>query len=152
MLDLPLHFADGGKILVELAAVGGPEVASQLLRVLAYEIENAAAILGLPRARLRAEIDAVAEQPFEQRARIENRRQRLRLALPRQVVGVRAGVAGIAVARLARVLHADFERRETRRVGRSAWPTIWSHGDAGLDVDGGLLHLDAGEIDPEQRP
>ena len=93
----------------------GPRSDLQLLRVFGDEIENAAAVLRL-RARALPDVsaDAVAEQALEQRARIEDRRQRLRLAAPRQIVGVRAGVAGIAIARLARVFQADFERREAR--------------------------------------
>ena len=64
--------------------------------------------------RFGAEGDAVAEEALEEGARIEDRRQRLGLAAPREVVGVGAGVAGIAIARLARVFEADLERREAR--------------------------------------
>ena len=84
------------------------------MRVFGDEIENAAAVLRLPRPRFGSQRDAVAEQPLEQRARIENRRQRLRLAPPRQVVGVRARIARIAIARLPRVFQPEFERREAR--------------------------------------
>ena len=43
-------------------------------------------------------------------------RQWLCLRLPRQVVGVGAGVTAVAVARLTRFLEADFERRQPRDV------------------------------------
>ena len=78
--------------------------------------------------------DAVAEQALEQRARIENRRQRLRLASPRQIVGVGAGVAGIAIAGLARVFHAEFERREPRLIADLIGDNLVA-GNAGLDID-----------------
>ena len=88
---------------------------------------------------------AGAEQPLEQRARIENRRQRLRFAAPRQIVGVGAGIAGIAIARLARVFHAQFERREARLLADLIGHDL-IEGNAVLDLDQRLLHLNAGEI------
>ena len=88
---------------------------------------------------------AGAEQAFEQRARIEDRRQRLRLAAPCQVVGVSAGVAGIAIARLARIFHAEFERREARLLADLVGDDL-VEGDAVLDFDQRLLDLNAGEV------
>ena len=145
LFDLPLDLADRGEVLVELALVGGSEVGLQLLRVVGDEIENAAAVLFFCGARFRAQRGAVAEQPLEQRARIENRRQRLRLAAPGQIVGVRAGVSGIAIAGLARVFEADFERREARLVADLVGDELVA-GNAGLDVDDRLLDLNAGEV------
>ena len=126
----------------------GPERRLQLLGVGRDEIEDAAAV---PRAADRSSsgvrIDARAEQPLEEHARIEDRRQRLRLAPPRQVVGVGAGVAGVAIAGLARVVHAELERREARLVADLVGDDLIA-GDARLDVDGGLADLDAGQIRP----
>ncbi len=146
-LDLPLHLADGGEILVELAAVGGTEGGFELAGVLADKIENTAAIVRLPRLSLRAENHAIAKEALKQRPRIENGRQRLGFALPRQVIGVGAGVAGIAVAGLPRVFHAHFERREPRLVGHVSGYNLVA-GNAGPDIHGGFLDLNAGEVRP----
>ena len=124
----------------------GPRPALQLPRIVGDEIQNAAAILRFARARFRAENHAVAEQPFEQRPRIENRRQRLRLAAPRQVVGVRAGVARIAIARLARIFQAEFERREARLPAHVVGHDLVER-NAGLDIDQALLDLHAGQVE-----
>ena len=147
LLELPLHFTNRRQVLVELPPVGGPERRLQLLGVAGDEVEDAAAVARAPIHFLGAEDHAGAEQPLEQHARIEDRRQRLGLAAPRQVVGVGAGVARIAVAGLPRVVHAELERGEARLVTDLVGDDLVA-GDAGLDVDGGLLDLDAGQVRP----
>jgi hypothetical protein len=92
----------------------GTEAAFELLRILRDVVEDAAAIEIAAFARLRAQVAIVAEEAFEERTGIERGRQRLGFALPGEVVGVGAGVTGIAVAGLLRVFHADFERGEAR--------------------------------------
>ena len=109
---LLFDLADRGQVLVELAAVGAAERATcSLLRVspstssrMLWRIASAARVRG---GRFH---DVGAEEPLEQIARIGDRRQRLRLGLPRDVVGVGARVAVVAVAGLARFFEADFER------------------------------------------
>ena len=123
----------------------GPEVGLELAACRRYEIEDAAAVLRDGGRALPASGGAVAEQPLKQRARIENRRQRLSLAPPRQVVGVGAGVAGIAIARLARVFHAEFERREARLAADVVGDDLIER-NAGLDIDQRLARLHAGEV------
>src|SRR5438876_11574317 len=98
--DLPLDLANGREILIQLALVGRTQIRLQLPGVVGDEIEDAPPEPALPRPRLWAQRHAAAEQPLEKSARVENRRQRLGLAPPRQVIGVSAGVAGIAIARL----------------------------------------------------
>ena len=151
LLELLLHFANRGKILVEFAAIRGTQAGLQLLRIVGDEIQNAAAVLRFPHARFGTEDHAVAEQPFKQRSRIQNRRQRLGLAAPRQVVGVRAGIAGIAIARLARILQADFHRREARRPAHVVGHNL-IHRYAGLDIHQALLHLYAGQVAAAAAP
>src|SRR5262249_354467 len=92
----------------------GPRLVSGLLVASGPESREVGRGVRLPRLRRRAENHAVAEQTFEQRARVENRRKRLRLAAPREVVRVRAGITGIAIAALAGVFQTDFERRKPR--------------------------------------
>jgi hypothetical protein len=88
---------------------------------------------------------AVAEQAFKKRARVEHRRQGLRLALPGQIVGVGAGITGVAIAGLARIFHAQLERREAGLLAHLVGHDL-VEGDAGLDIDDGLARLHAGEI------
>src|ERR1035441_8260225 len=108
-LDLALDFADGGEILVEFAPVGRPKVRFQLAGILGNEVEDAAPVFRLARTFRRRHRLARAEQPLKQRARVQSRRQGLRPAAPGEIVGVGAGIAGIAVTRLAGVIHAEFE-------------------------------------------
>ncbi len=143
--DLPFDFANGREILVELAPVRGSEISLQLSGVVGDEIENAAAEPGLARAGFGGENDSVAEEPLEQGARVENRRQRLCLTFPRKVVGVGAGVTRIAVAGLARVFHSQFEGWKPGLLSDLACHDLVER-DAGLDVDQGFARLDAGQI------
>ena len=149
--QLLLNLADRAQILVQLALIGGTEAAAQRARVLGDEVEDAAPVHLPPRPRLGCQLRAVAEQPLEERTRIEDRRQRLRLAAPREVVRVRARVARIAVASLARVLQPDFERREPRLPADLIRDQLIA-GDTCLDVGDGLLHLHAGEVRPAAAP
>jgi hypothetical protein len=149
--DLALDLADRRQIFVELAAVGGAEVGFQLARVVADEIENAAAIQIFARAGRGRQRHAVAEQPFEKRARVEHRRQRLGLALPGQIIGVSAGITRVAIAGLARIFHAQFERREARLLAHLVGHDLVER-DAGLDIDYGFARLDAGQVEAQQRP
>ncbi len=147
LLELPFDFANRREVLLELPPVSRSERRLQLLRIARDEVEDAAAIARAAVRVLRAEDHAGAEQALEQHARIEHRRQRLRLAAPRQVVGVGAGIARVAVAGLARIVHAELERGEARLVADLVGDDLVA-GDARLDVDGGLPDLDAGEIRP----
>ncbi len=108
-LDASFDFANRRKILIELAAVGRTQAAFEVLCILGDEIENAAPVAGPSGALLGSQRCSIAEQALEERARIEHWRQRLRLALPCQVVGVGAGVSRIAITGLTRVLDSDFE-------------------------------------------
>ena len=64
---------------------------------------------------------------------------------PGEIVGVGAGVTGIAIAGLARVFHAEFERREARLLADLIGDDLIER-DAGLDIDQGFARLNAGEI------
>ena len=124
----------------------GPRSALQLLGVVRSRNRGCCGATSPARRALPGLSDsAVAEQPLEQGARIENRRQRLRLASPCEIVRVGAGIARIAVARLTRVFQAEFERRETRLLADLVRDDLIAR-DAGLDVDQRLLDLYAGEI------
>ena len=145
LLQLAFDLANRREIFLELAAVGRPERRLQLLRVAGDEVQDAAAVACAAVHVFGAQDHAGTEQALEQHARVEHRRQRLRLAAPRQVVGIGAGIARVAVAGLARVVHAELERGEAGFVTDLVGDDLVA-GDAGLDVDRGLLDLDAGEV------
>jgi len=84
--------------LIELAAIRRADGRLEFLRILANKIENAAAVEIAALPRLRAQTAVIAEQPFKQGPGIERGRQRLAVASPGEVIGIRTGVAGIAVA------------------------------------------------------
>src|SRR5262249_58220170 len=98
-LELPLASAPDGHAKPRQA--GGDVVEHALLAGEPY------------RARARVGAVAVAEQPFEDRARIDFSRQRAGRAAPRHR-HVRARVPGIAVAGQRLRLESQLERRELR--------------------------------------
>src|SRR6185436_4539923 len=100
---------------VELASIRRTEIRREPRRALADEVEDAPAVLHAARARLgrEARVD-VPEQPLEDEARVRFRRHGGRRTAPRNAVGVRARIAGIAVADRARVVASELERREAR--------------------------------------
>ena len=112
--QLLLDGANRSEILVELALIGRAQRAAQRSGIVGDEVEDAATVQRASRLGVRRQLGAIAEQPFKQRARIENRRQRLRLAAPGKIIGVSAGIARITVARLPCVLEPDLEGREAR--------------------------------------
>ncbi len=85
--DLLFDFANGGEIFVQLAPVGGAQIAFQLLGVVGDEVENAAAVAVLARARFGAE-----------------RRRRCRTAARTATRGSRIGGSGCVSLRHARLL------------------------------------------------
>jgi hypothetical protein len=101
------------------------------------------------RCRLRA---VRAEQPFEQTTRIGNRRQRLRFGLPREVVGVGARVAAVAVARLARLFQPDLERGQPGLAANRLRRDLIG-GNPELEIGAGSLQdLHARHVRPEGAP
>ncbi len=143
LLQLAFYFTNGGKIFVELALIRGSERGFQFLCVRSDEIQNALAVFGLAGSLLRAQDGAIPEETFEKHAGIQGRRQRLRFTAPREVICVGAGVAGIAIAGLARVVHAEFDGRKARLTADLVGDNLVER-NAGLDVDQGLLDLNAG--------
>ena len=144
-LDLAFDFADGREVLVQLALICRPEVAFELPRVFGHEVKDRTAELVAAGTVLRAQTGVGAEQAFEHGPWIEHRRQRLGLAAPGQIVGVRTGVAGVAIAGLTGVLHAELERREARIVADLVGDDLVAR-DAAMDVGHRLLGLDSGQI------
>ena len=149
--QLLLDLTNRGEVLVELPLIGRSEAPAQ------PAVSSVTKSSRLRRSTWRrarasgAELGAVAEQPLEQRARIEHRRQRLRLVPPRQIVGVGARIAGVAVAGLAGVLEPHFERREARLAADLIRHQLVAR-HAGPDVADGLLDLDAGEVRTAAAP
>ena len=78
---LPLDLADGVGVFAELALVAGTDVALQPREAAGDVIENALLISAGPCAR-RVSAFAVAEQPLEDRARVNLRWQRAGLRPP----------------------------------------------------------------------
>ena len=115
LLDLHLSLSQRGEILVHLAPVGRAEFCLQGARVVAHEIEDAAAAALAQRAA-RDEVRVVLDkEALEDQPRIEERRHRRVLVPPRDVVLVSARVAAVARASLpARRVAAQFQRGEAR--------------------------------------
>ena len=146
-IDLAFYFADGREILVEFALVCRSEGRFELVCVVGDEVENAAAILRLAQALFRSHGKPFAEQALKKGPGIENRGHRLGLAAPGEIVGVGAGVAGVAVTGLAGVFHAEFKRREAGLFADFVRDQL-IEGNAGLNIHERLLHLHAGEVGP----
>jgi len=99
LLDALLDLADRRQVFVELASIRRTEIRREPRRALADEVEDAPAVLHAARARLGREAGVdVPEQPLEDEARVRFRRHGGRRTAPRNAVGVRARIAGIAVA------------------------------------------------------
>src|SRR5215467_11945388 len=88
--NTPLDIPNGVREFVDLGAIPRAQLALQARELVLDRIENAL-VLPKPRfARLAIGAAAVAEQPFEDGARVPLHRQRLRGAAPRQRVRVDA--------------------------------------------------------------
>jgi hypothetical protein len=122
----------------------GPRPVSSL-RVSSLTKSDAAAIQIFARAGGGRQRQTIAEQPFEEGAGIKHRRQRLGLALPRQIVGISAGITRVAIAGLASIFHPQFERREARRLAHLVGHDLVER-DAGLDIDYRFARLHAGQV------
>ena len=143
-------FAHRGEVFVELAAVGGAERGFELVRVAHHLIENALAHREAARVRGGRFGDVGAEEALEQIARIGDRRQRLRFGFPRHVVGVGAGIAVIAIARLARFFETDFERGQRGQMAVGVGGDLVG-GSGELEIGaGGPVDFDAGHVGGER--
>ena len=109
-LNPAFDLADRVEILADAAPVAGPEPPLEPRHVLADRVENAAVFLQACEA-LRGGA-ALAEQPFEDHARVVLHRQRGRRCAPRDGVGVDAAVAVVAVADDVAVLERDLQGRQ----------------------------------------
>ena len=132
-------FADAGQVLVELLLIVAAELLLERAGVVADEIEDRALLLA-------AQVEVLAalarragtEEPLEDQPRIGLGRHRHRRTAPRQVELVGAGIAGIAVARLAHAVAGELERRKPRQVADPLGRHLVDR-DAGVDVGAGRL-------------
>src|SRR5262249_10065991 len=105
-----LDLADAAEVLVELALVVAAELVTQRLGVVGDEVEDAAVVLlALGPGRLALALAAAAEEPLEDRPRVDLLAHRRRLGAPGDVRRVDAAVAGVAVAGLPAALAAELQ-------------------------------------------
>ena len=112
LLDPALDFANGVQIMVDLAAVAGPEAAPQAGDILGHPIEDAGVLPQFDAPFGRAA--AIAEEAFEDDTRVGLGGKRRRRRRPGEIVLIRAGEAVIAIADRGQQIHAQLERRQRR--------------------------------------
>ncbi len=145
LLDATFDVADGFEILAELGAVALADLGFQAIDAAGNVIEDAALLLEHGQAGGRVGAVAIAEEAFEDGARIDFHGQRRGGAAPGDGVGVGAAIAGIAAAGQRRTFEAEFERGELRGLAEFARGDLVG-GDARVDADAfGLLGVDAGQ-------
>ena len=122
-LNAALQLANRREVFVELPLVGRSDTRPQPLGIFGDEVEHAAAEncggFGLPALKSASSPKSRSNSD----AGIENRRQRLVFVLPRQIIGVGAGVTRVAVPGLLRVFDTKLRARGSgsgrQSVGRS---------------------------------
>ena len=92
---------------------------------LPHRIENAAIVFEPSHAGAAAGVVAVAEEPFEYRARLIFHGQRRGRIAPGKCVGVSAAITGVASADQFARIEAQFERGKLRLFAQFA-AAIWS--------------------------
>ena len=111
------------EVLVDLAPVGGAEVADELARALGHQVEDAPALVAAAGPGPRVERPVVgAEEALEDRAAGWSRAAWASVAAPGEAVGVRAAIAGVAVAHRARVFAARARATGTASRAPDAGP------------------------------
>ena len=139
-LQLLLDRTDRRHIFVQLPPVRRSQVRLQLPRIAHHKIEYRPPVLRLPRPRFGAQFRTSSKQPFKQSPRIEDRRQRLRLASPGQIIRVGARVSRVAIPCLPRVFKTHLKTPETRlRSHRIRHDLV--HRDARFDIHKALARL-----------
>src|SRR5713226_7423206 len=113
-LDALLDIANRVEILRELRAIGLRKRALHPGDLLPDGVQDAPLLPDAGETHVRIGASAVAEQPFEDDARVVLRRQRRVLTLPRNRVGVGARKPGIARAGGFTRLDRELERRKLR--------------------------------------
>ena len=111
--DPLLDVADRTEVLVELPLIVLPELAGQIPRVLAHEVEDALTQLVALRP---IGTGTRSEQPLEDQFRVHFFRERLRRRSPRHRRGVDARIARVTVARHRARFAADLKRGQTRLI------------------------------------
>src|SRR3954454_24048545 len=111
-LDAPFDVTNRVEILGELPAIGRTEAALQPGDVFHQRIENAAVFLPSDAARRRVGARRIAEQPLEDRPRLDLDRQRRRRGSPRERVAVCAAVTRVAGAEEVIRIATELERGE----------------------------------------
>ncbi len=112
-LQTTLDLAYAGEVLVQFALVVGAEAALQLTGILHHRVQDAMAIDAAAFDTLfRIAGVAVGEEALEDEARIQLFGDGRGFSAPRDIGGVGAGVAAVAVAGLSAALAADLQRWE----------------------------------------
>ncbi len=143
-LDAALDVADRLEILLELALVAGADPHAQTRQAAGDVVEHALLVFEPGHAGGRVGAVALAEQPLEDGARIDFRRQRAGRSTPRHR-HVGAGVAGVAVAGERLRLEAELERGQLRVFAEFLRRDLIG-GDAEVEIGAaGLVRVDAGE-------
>ena len=109
LLDAALDFANRIEVLTQPGLVAGAELSSKASHVLGHPVENAATLAQFSAPALGAA--PVAEQAFEDHARVSLGGKGRRRRQPGQIVLVRARKAVIAVSNLSDQVRSDFKRR-----------------------------------------
>ncbi len=142
-LDAALDLADVLEVVVEPRPVARSELALQLRGLARNPVEDAAVGLEVGLALVGGRADA--EQLVEHDARVAHHRQRLLRRRPADRVGVDAGVAVGAAARLVDVLDRELHRRDRRVLAELLRVELVERG-AGEDVVAlGLLRVRLGQ-------
>ena len=109
-LQAAFHFADRLQVLVQPAAIGGADTGRQVACLLDGVVQDALAVVGVALGGGAIDVGiGVAEEAFENVARIGQGRQRRRRRAPADGAGVGTTVAGVAQAHHARVLQAQLQ-------------------------------------------
>ena len=142
----PFDLADAGQVFVELLLVAAPELSFQAAGVVEHEIQDRALLLAAQRAGFLALGRSTgAEEPLEDQARVRLGRDRQGGPAPGQVELVGAGIARVAITRLAHRVARQLERGKSRQMPDSLGGHLVDR-DAGVDVGaGGLLDAHAGQ-------
>ncbi len=118
-LDALFDLADRGEILIQLLLVAAADFRAQRFRVVEHEVEDALFVKGAPFGDFALLLrQLVGKEPLEDEPRIDLARHRRRFVAPRNVIRIRARIAGVALAALPAWLEPELERAEARLPAR----------------------------------
>src|SRR5262249_40070131 len=117
-LDAALYVTDRVQILDKLTTIDRPERPLELCDFFGNGIEHASLLLDARQARFWIGVSRVAEESFENNARIVLSGERRVRALPRDRVGVSAGETNVACPSGLAVFNRKLERCELRVLAR----------------------------------